>query len=156
MNEVWRNCADSNRYFVSNLGRVRGPSGRILKQASNGRYWMAWVEGRNQYIHHLVATAFIGPRPEGMLCCHLDDDRDNNNAANLYWGTPKQNTADIIRNGNWAHQTGTSNGQAKLTPEQVREIRASELSGAALGRQLGVSHQLISLIRRRKLWAELV
>ena len=44
---------------------------------------------------------------------------------------------------------------AKLTAEQVREIRRSTETDVMLGRRFGVTHQTISDIRRRKHWKHL-
>ena len=49
-------------------------------------------------VHVLVCTTFHGPRPEGLVCCHKDDDQENNRADNLYWGTHKENREDRARN----------------------------------------------------------
>jgi hypothetical protein len=46
---------------------------------------------RAHYVHHLVADAFLGPRPEGKQIRHRDDDSFNNVASNLMYGTPSQN-----------------------------------------------------------------
>lgn len=52
------------------------------------------------YIHRLVCEAFHGPAPEDKpWALHRDDDKLNNTKDNLYWGTPKENSADCIRNG---------------------------------------------------------
>jgi hypothetical protein len=36
-----------------------------------------------RYVHHLVLEAFVGPRPEGLVCCHWDGDPGNNRLENL-------------------------------------------------------------------------
>src|SRR5262245_15940652 len=38
-----------------------------------------------RYIHHLVLEAFVGPRPPGMVCRHLDGDPAHNHVENLRW-----------------------------------------------------------------------
>lgn len=48
----------------------------------------------------MVLETYVGLRPDGMVACHRDDNRENDTMENLYWGTPKQNTQDILRNGN--------------------------------------------------------
>lgn len=55
---------------------------------------------RLRQVHNLVLEAFVGPRPEGLLGLHWDDDPANNHISNLRWGTPRDNTLDMIRNGN--------------------------------------------------------
>jgi hypothetical protein len=54
---------------------------------------------QHAYVHTLVAEAFLGIRPEGMMVCHRDDVKRNNRASNLYYGTQKQNAQDALRNG---------------------------------------------------------
>lgn len=42
-------------------------------------------------IHQLVCEAFNGPKQEGQVCMHLDEDYKNNRPDNLTWGTQKEN-----------------------------------------------------------------
>ncbi|UAK58596.1 HNH endonuclease [Mycolicibacterium smegmatis] len=51
------------------------------------------------YVHHLVAAEFIGPRPDGMVIMHLDDDTLNNNVDNLKYGTQAENIRHSFRDG---------------------------------------------------------
>lgn len=43
------------------------------------------------YIHHAVALAWIGPRPEGYECDHLNGITTDNRLENLEWVTPEEN-----------------------------------------------------------------
>lgn len=54
----------------------------------------------NARIHRLVLETFVGPCPEGMECCHANDNRNDNRLVNLAWKTPKENGEDCVRNGN--------------------------------------------------------
>jgi hypothetical protein len=49
-------------------------------------------------VHQLVLEAFVGPRPDGALGCHWDDDHENNDLSNLRWCTPLANAHDRARN----------------------------------------------------------
>ena len=50
-------------------------------------------------VHRLVAAVHLPPRPSPKhWLLHQDDDRGNPHADNLYWGTPKENYADSVRN----------------------------------------------------------
>lgn len=69
-------------------------------------------------VHALVLEAFVGPRPEGMECRHLDGDPTNNALANLAWGTRAENIADKRR-----HGTIGCHHRRKLTAAQVQAIR---------------------------------
>lgn len=122
-NENWLLILDFPGYRASDLGRVesmtrRVPTkgggtrlvpGRILSQVKVGgtkeRRYNAVTLYRDGVphqitVHTLILTTFIGPRPAGTQACHDDDDTNNNALSNLYWGTPKQNAQDMIRNGN--------------------------------------------------------
>lgn len=50
-------------------------------------------------VHSLVLMAFVGPRPKGMQCRHLDGNNLNNRPENLRWGTAKENYSDRIAHG---------------------------------------------------------
>lgn len=54
---------------------------------------------RNHTIHRLVAIAYV-KKQEGLeYVNHLDGDKVNNNADNLEWCTPKENTRHAIETG---------------------------------------------------------
>lgn len=109
---------------------------------------------RHFLVHRLVLTAFVGLCPEGKECCHNDGDPANNTLPNLRWDTHKNNKADQIKHGRAT--TGERNGIAKLTREQVLEIRARFASGGILqrelGREYGVDQAVISEIVNRHSW----
>lgn len=94
-------------YDVSDVGDVRShKSGapRELRPALNPRgYLIAYLhlDGivHRRTVHSLVASAFIGPRPDGYEIRHLDGDRCNNRATNLAYGTGSENTYDAIAHG---------------------------------------------------------
>ena len=158
--EQWRPVrGHEDFYLISSNGQVWNLRlNRTLKQRwLDGRYLavMLRVNGKQvtKKIHHLVAEAFIGPRPDGMLCLHRDDDRSNNTPDNLYWGTAKQNQADCTRNGTRPSRKGALNTAAKLNPSQVQAIRAMEGGHREISQQFGISSSLVSMIKRRKVWA---
>lgn len=100
-------------YSVSKQGYVWGP-GRygnpgILTPWANPRsgHLMVslYVDGNRykEYVHRLVAEAFI-PNPEGYpLVRHLDDDPSNNSVENLAWGTQLDNVHDAIEHGRFRY-----------------------------------------------------
>lgn len=89
----WRDHPDGE-HVVSDRGRIA----RVLTIDRAHRYPRVSVAGRKVYIHHLVAETWHGPRPDGLLLLHADDDPDNPHAENLRWGTPAENAADRRRN----------------------------------------------------------
>lgn len=180
--EEWRPIAGyEGLYEVSDQGRVRSLDrvcqdknglakrfkGKILsasiKQNEYGRYAVVGLPLRsthgksNRYVAHLVLEAFGGSRPEGMECCHCDGNSLNNNASNLRWGSPKENSNDKYQHGTvlW----GSRNHRARLTEEQVIEIRRKyvrssryKTNSKELAAEYGVSIQLIGRIVRRERW----
>jgi hypothetical protein len=170
MDEEWRPIVGGpNGYDVSNRGNVRSwrwgrtrstqalaDSPRPMKQqiVPNGGHLQVRLHADTsdhyayRYVHQLVLEAFVGPRPEGLEARHLDGNPKNNVVANLAWGTNRENKADMIRHG--TDTRGARNARAKLTNEQVAQIRASKDQGRVLARRFGVSESVISLARRGK------
>lgn len=103
--EEWRAVPGSDgKYHVSNLGRVRGARGQILRPQENtsGGLQVSVLKDGKRSLHlvpRLVLEAFVGPCPEGMECCHLDDNPKNNRVENLRWDTRSANRYDRVRNG---------------------------------------------------------
>ncbi len=151
-NEKWRDITGWP-YQVSNHGRVRrfprstrSSKDGILKPYwfKNGYGYITLHEGKRRLgcrIHVLVAKAFIGPRPKGKGVNHKDCNKRNNAVSNLEYCTPKENVIHALKNGSWRSLT-------KLTPQQVREIRANITdNNRQAGEKYGVSYQTIWSIR---------
>jgi hypothetical protein len=147
--------------MVSNLGRVKGVKGGILRHARmRDRHVVSIypVPGqlRVRYVHHLVLEAFVGPRPGKMQGCHNDGNPDNNSLSNLRWDTPKGNQSDRVKHG--TDTRGERNAHSKLTEDDVRAIRetyARAVPGRdcrGLANKYGVSYPLVALIVKRKAW----
>jgi hypothetical protein len=109
--------------------------------------------------HRLVWTNFRGAIAPGLLICHSCDNRRCVRPDHLFVGTPADNSADMVEKGRsgMCSRPGEENGNARLTDEQVREIRnrwetANRRWGlqTALANDFGVSQTTISLIVRAK------
>jgi hypothetical protein len=92
----------------------------------------ARVWTRSRKIQELMLETFIGPRPEGMECCHKDDDSQNNCIANLRWDTRRNNALDLWPNEeNDAYLASLSHEIRKQFPmkdiEEIRMINASRI-----------------------------
>ena len=101
INEQWLPVPFDDRYSVSSLGRVRGPLKMLKLMPKRANYLKVAIGGTYYFVHHLVALAFIGPKPEGCMVLHRDDDRTNNCIDNLYYGTASDNAVDRVTNGLW-------------------------------------------------------
>ena len=80
-------------YSVSDNGNVKNnKTGRIMKQnyRKDGYIEICLMKDNKKYskrVHILMAIAFI-TNPDGKLCVdHIDNDKSNNNIANLRWAT---------------------------------------------------------------------
>lgn len=107
-------------------------------------------------IHVLVLESFVGPRPEGLLCRHLDGNGFNNHWLNLCWGTHVENEADKQRHGTTAR--GEGHGCSKLTEPMVHEIRRLCDQGVVQDRiaeMFGVTQVMVSYIKCRKFWSHI-
>jgi hypothetical protein len=69
---------------------------------------------RHETVHHLVARAFIGERPDGLQVCHGDGNKTNNAAANLRYDSISANVRDSVEHGTQVHarKTKCSQGHA--------------------------------------------
>ena len=145
-------------YFVTDAGRVfserRGARVELRQPLSNGYPCVGLRrDGRTIVVtvHVLVLSAFVGPRPDpSHHGRHLDGNPRNNKLSNLAWGTPSENVGDMLRHGRhgaWTkperYRRGSAHPRAKLTEEQVNEIRAAISSGAStlrgMARKFGVT-----------------
>jgi len=107
-------------------------------------------------VHQLILTTFVGPRPEGLECRHLDGNPGNNCIENLRWGTSRENTMDTIRHGNRVNNKGVNNYHAKLSEDQVKSIYFSYHNGTYSVKELvsifGVSRSCITDIVNKRRW----
>jgi hypothetical protein len=107
-------------------------------------------------VAHLVADAFLPAKgPTDEVLRHLNDDPADNRPCNLAWGTYSDNLNDAVRNGR-LHPKGESHYRAKLTEDDVREIRRLYATGnfsyQELALKFGVVKTTIIDIVRRKTW----
>lgn len=154
--ECWRLTVVSPRYEVSDMGRVRSNIGsrKIIRASvdSRGRHRIELRARPNKprkfFVATLVLEAFVGPRPDGLVACHEDDDPYNNVLSNLRWDTQSSNIADSWRNGRQG--PGLASPGAKLTRAQVLEIRAAPrgVTATTLASRLGMSVAAICKVRK--------
>ena len=159
-------------YAVSDDGRVFSfnPHGgwgirgevRVLKSAWNstetGRLANLSEGGTGKQkvfgVHRLVLEAFVGIRPPGQECRHLDGNPENNRLENLCWGTPTENQGDRVRHG--TTNRGERNGMSKLTRKQAEAIRKRRLAGEplkAIAEDFGIHIATVCDIAKGRRWA---
>ena len=81
-------------YLVSDKGiifrKTVNEELKPLKPNYHLAYATVQLGRRTEYVHRLVAEAFVSHRPEQTDVFHIDGDLTNNAASNLLWVTPSQ------------------------------------------------------------------
>jgi hypothetical protein len=172
--ETWRQIPGVSGYSASSFGRVRRDapniggfgavrsSGNILtpRALPRGHLQVTVCIGnrpKTHLVHRLVAAAFLpAPDEERNCVCHRDDDPSNNRPNNLFWGTRRENSQDMVSKRRQA--VGERVKSSKLTAEKVLEIRRAYASGQKqydLAESFGVSQSNVSMIVLRATWRHL-
>lgn len=171
--ETWKPVVNYEElYEVSNKGNVRSVyrvikakngvvkrlEGKELKTraGSHGRIQVPlWRNNKVHmvYVSHLVAEAFIGPRPENLDVLHGPLGVSVNTPENLSYGTKSKNQGeDRIRDG--TSNRGENCGTAKLTKEQVIRYKQNKENWTTYkwAKHLRVSYSTLYSIKRGKSW----
>lgn len=164
----WRDCAVG--YQVNQFGQVRScwkQGGDVRKHGvtmvnawrmlrPGGGDYLTVSLGRSKSVptYRLVAEAFI-PNPENKRTVnHKDGDKRNNHVSNLEWATYSENLRHACRV--LRVRIGEKNGQAKLTENDVLDIRAL-LAFGAMGKDLATAFNVgrccISAIKTGRSWS---
>ena len=171
MGEMWLPAVGyEGIYEASDLGRIRSMrtmtntfTGKILKPSPNARDYQQVSLYKNGIkssirVHIIVAESFIGPRPSGKQINHIDGDRKNNRADNLEYVTQSENMLHAYRLGLESPTRGEAHGMAKLTEDNVHEIRRRLLrkeTNKSIAARFNVCQQTISMIATGKRWGYL-
>lgn len=126
---------------------------KSLKSGGHGSFWF----GDTMVGAHRVAWLLErGEVPDGLEVLHRCDNPICVNTEHLFLGTQGDNIADMVAKGRQQRRAGEANHEAKLTLEQVGEIRACYAEGgvtfAALGGRFGVCEATISHIVNGRTW----
>lgn len=167
MIEEWKPVVGyEGMYDVSNLGKVRRrykttPT-RLLKLSPHDGYLRAHLcrdnKARMWFVHRLVAEAFID-NPDGKpFVNHIDGNRSNNVVSNLEWVTMSENHRHAFRVLGRQNRKGSQSNLAKLTEDQIYDIRRQASSGVLhrlIAEQYSVCRQTIGDIANGKSWGHI-
>lgn len=118
-----------------------------------------WNNGRTVTFKasRIAYESVYGSIPTGLYGLHTCDNPPCVRPDHIYPGTQLDNMADMAVRGRTAKRGGNSQNVAKLSPGDVRAIRARYEAGGcttrSLGREYGVSGNQISNIVRRVSWS---
>jgi len=127
----------------------------------DGYGWFVWPDKKICLAHIAAYVLFVGKIPsrhgKKKLCvCHSCDNPSCINPTHLWLGTNKQNIRDMIDKGRKHDTHGENNPSAKLTLEQIEEIRKlykkGHISQYRLADKFNVTQGLISYITSGKVW----
>jgi len=107
-------------------------------------------EGKAAYAHRVAYELENGLLPKGSFVLHSCDNRKCVNPAHLFAGTFQDNMDDMVSKLRQPH--GMKNGHAKLSDEQVKEIRSATGTHREIAARFSVSQPLVSMIRSGRIW----
>ena len=139
-------------YSVSKCGKVFGPKGELNAGIGKNGYKVVMLgRGDCRYVHQIVAEHFIGPAPSKMVVMHIDEDKKNNSAENLKYGTQSENMKAAVNHNPdaWLHR-------AVLSRDEARHIKTLDLSEygscTRIAKEYGVHPNTILDIKHGRTW----
>jgi hypothetical protein len=108
--------------------------------------------GKSCPAHRLSWEVFRGPIPRGGHVLHKCDTPLCVNPDHLFLGDHYANMRDREKKGRARRCYGEKHSFAKLTEEDVKEIRATPRHTKGVAAKFGVSHGTLSDIRLGQLW----
>lgn len=174
MIEEWRPIPGyEGIYDVSNLGRVkrmvehsrgcrgRTYAGKILawliddKGYPHVKLWRDRKERRIS-IHRLVAWAFIGPQLPGIVVNHKDGNKGDPRIENIEYMTKSNDILHALAVLGARRARGRDHHRAKLTEENVREIRRllreGVIQNVKIAKMFGVTKMTIGHVKAGRVW----
>ena len=149
--EEWREAPGFPGYMVSSDGRIaKVLTAKPGKQLPYRQIGVPIERGskkrKREYVHRIVAAAFLGECPEGCVVRHLNDDPADNRVKNLAYGTCSENQADAFRNGKrikrevcrWGHKLQAPN----LTGDGTHCLACNRARAFARGHKITLTREL--------------
>ena len=148
----WQQCGPAIGYLPIGEWKQLKPS---IRKDDRKQYCLSRVD---KLIHtrlgsHLVLEAFIGPRPNGMECCHGENSCSDDSINNIRWDTPLNNVQDKYKHNSIL--VGDDHPNVILSAEDIQDIRDLYESGErqrSIAEQYNISQGYVSDIvnnRRR-------
>lgn len=117
-------------------------------------YGIVTVQHSTRLRAHRVAWELAnGPIPDGVAVCHRCDNPPCINPDHLFLGTHADNMRDMVGKARQPH--GARNARAKLTADQVAELRAARARGeplASLASRFGLTKSGACHVAKGRAW----
>lgn len=115
-------------------------------------YGQFYHRGKSIRAHRAMYEIVNGEIPDGLLVCHTCDNRKCVNPSHLYAGTAADNYNDARERGRLNTPQGECHHNAKLSENDVANIRRSNFSQRKLAGIYGVSQATINEAKRGLTW----
>ncbi len=115
-----------------------------------GRIGVGGRAGNGRPAHRVSWMLHRGEIPTGKEVCHRCDTPSCVNPGHLFLGSHNENMRDAVLKGRTSR--GADRPLAKLTENQVREIRSSTETQRALAIRYGICQQHISDVKSGRKW----
>lgn len=129
-----------------------------LNKTGYGLFYAKTSPTKSRLAHRVSYAEFIGPIADQLNVLHRCDVRCCVNPDHLFLGTQAENMADCAIKGRHSYGISKNKGlyrtNCTLNPEQILEIRRSDLSHRELSERFGVDRSQISRIRSGKRWRD--
>lgn len=107
-------------------------------------------------VTRLIWEMLHGSIPEGMFICHKCDVPSCINPDHLYAGTPKQNSADMMkRNRSYLQKVQGNVRRKRITREQAIAVMTSTKSLHEMAKEFSLQVGTLSYIRSGRTWKKL-
>lgn len=117
---------------------------------------LRWGRDSKKALAHRISYSLAHPDWDWRDCVlHRCDNRLCVNPDHLFLGTRSDNQRDMVEKGRSVNLRGEQHGMAKLTAEQVLEIRTSPIGAKGWAKRYGVKRSIILAIRKRESWKHL-
>lgn len=172
MLEIWLPVLGFEEYSISNLGRLRYEKPKraprsndninrikrepyIVNQNLNKKGYpcvrIGLTNNRKSFsVHRLVAIAFIENPYNKTQVNHIDGNKQNNLVTNLEWVTNQENCIHTYASGITIRAIGEASPFAKLTDQQVRDIRKDPRENKQIALDYGVTPKYVGHIKARR------
>jgi len=186
MEEIWKDIPGyEGHYQASNLGRIkslcrfvtekntnriRPLQGKVLIPSPNPKGYLGLALSKNgkvkQFrVHKIIAKVFI-PNPNQLPeVNHIDENKNNNMAANLEWcdhyynimyGTNRQRLSAVLKGRPRIDLAGENSVTAKLKNEQVISIYKDNRKYSEISLEYNIAISTISQIKHKTRWRHIL